>query len=145
MQIPCSFRRSFYPDGNRTQDQSVQLSASATGTGGHALLTRTYYASTETVLPGPVMQPIWSSVRAPDGSTDFGLSYHRAFASPAYDDFHDIYLQRWRLEDKPWQVLCVNRLSGAQRSVAIDEFTADGAYCQEPLEYKVRVRARVTD
>lgn len=40
------------------------------------------------------MQPVWSSVKHQDGSVDFGLSYHRAFYSPDYDDYHDIYIQR---------------------------------------------------
>lgn len=57
-------------------------------------MARTYYAETEYVLPKAVMQPTWSSVKKADGSMDYGLSYHRAFYSKEYDDYHDIYLQR---------------------------------------------------
>ena len=64
------------------------------GADGRGYLARTYYAEVEYVLPGAVMQPVWSSVKRRDGSVDFGLSYHRAFYSPDYDDYHDIYLQR---------------------------------------------------
>ncbi len=62
---------------------------------GRGYLARTYYAEVEYILPGAVMQPVWSSVKSPDGSVDFGLSYHRAFYSPDYDDYHDIYIQRF--------------------------------------------------
>ena len=30
------------------------------------------------------------------------ISYHRAIYDVNYDNFHDIYLQRWRKEDVPW-------------------------------------------
>ena len=46
------------------------------------------------MLPESIMQPVWNSVKTSDGSVDFGLSYHRAFYSKDYDDYHDIYLQR---------------------------------------------------
>lgn len=65
------------------------------GVDGRGYLARTYYAEIEYVLPGAVMQPVWSSVKRQDGSVDFGLSYHRAFYSPDYDDYHDIYIQRY--------------------------------------------------
>lgn len=52
------------------------------------------------------MQPTWSPVMAKDGSVDYGLSYHRAFYSKDYDDFHNIYLQR--------------RVSGATERGALD-------------------------
>lgn len=64
------------------------------GADGRGYLARTYYTEIEYVLPGAVMQPVWSSVKRQDGSVDFGLSYHRAFYSPDYDDYHDIYIQR---------------------------------------------------
>eukprot|EP00953_Heterococcus_sp_UTEX-ZZ885_P003373 2350-Heterococcus_DN1.PRE.1 len=97
---PFHFRRSFYPDGNETHDQTVYTSAD-----GSSYVARTYYATTEYVLPTPVMQPVWEAVKAADNSTDYGLSYHRAFYSKDYDDYHDIYLQRWRLEDVPWEIV----------------------------------------
>jgi hypothetical protein len=64
-----------------------------TSADGSSYVARTYYAATEYVLPTPVMQPVWEAVKAADNSTDFGLSYHRAFYSKDYDDYHDIYLQ----------------------------------------------------
>jgi len=106
---PFDFRRSFYPDGNKTKDQTVfaphhkrhPVSAAAAAGGEefeHALLGRTYYASVEYVLPLAVMQPIWESVKKPDAKDerdiDFALSYHRAFYESDYDKYHDIYLQR---------------------------------------------------
>ncbi|CAN0523791.1 unnamed protein product, partial [Ectocarpus sp. 8 AP-2014] len=89
---PFNMRRTLYPDGNETHDQTVFIGGCADGRG---YLARTYYAEIEYVLPGAVMQPVWSSVEHPDGSVDFGLSYHRAFYSPDYDDYHDIYIQRY--------------------------------------------------
>lgn len=64
------------------------------GSDGRGYLVRTYYAEVEYVLPEAVMQPVWDSVKKKDGVVDFGLSYHRAFYSQDYDDYHDIYLQR---------------------------------------------------
>ena len=85
--------------------------------GAVAYLGRTYFETTEYVLPAPQMQPLWESVKKWEGGpTDFGLSYHRAFYEREYDNLHDIYLQRWRQEDRPWQVLCVNRVTGEQRA-----------------------------
>jgi len=116
---PFDFRRSFYPDGNKTKDQTVfaphrkrhpvSAAAAAAAASGkdvqpeddeseNALLGRTYYASVEYVLPLAVMQPIWESVKKPDAKDerdiDFALSYHRAFYESDYDKYHDIYLQR---------------------------------------------------
>lgn len=121
---PFEFVRSFYPDGNETHDQTLLLAED----GVTALLARTYYADVEYVMPDPVMQPLWESVKHPgghdnkqssftfDGSVNYGLNYHRAFYHPAYDDVHDIYVQRWRSEDVKWQVVCVNQ-NGRQRSI----------------------------
>lgn len=66
-----------------------------TGSDGRGYLARTYYAETEYVLPEAIMQPTWESVKTPNGTVNFGLSYHRAFYSKDYDDYHDIYIQRW--------------------------------------------------
>ncbi|KAF1776446.1 EF-Hand 1, calcium-binding site [Phytophthora cactorum] len=77
-----------------------------------AYLVRTYYKTIEYWLPRPVMDPLWQSVQNPSPTktgetvTDFGLSYHRAFHHMGYDDPTNIYLQRWRMEDTPWEVLC---------------------------------------
>lgn len=122
---PYELARTFYPDGNETHDQALFQEADGT-----AYLARTYYASVEYIMPQPIMQPIWESVKFPDGHTsqqssftfdgsvNYGLNYHRAFYHTGYDDFHDIYIQRWRQEDNKWQVVCVNN-QGSQRSILI--------------------------
>ena len=65
------------------------------------------------------MQPIWEMAKKRDSTgkwvNDFGLSYHRGIYQKDYDDYHDIYLQRWRLEDKPWKVWCVERANPGNR------------------------------
>jgi len=130
---PFHFVRSFYPDGNQTYDQTVMAAP-----GGRAYLARTYYQDVEYVLPEPLMMPIWESVKDENGSVLFGLNYHRAFYEPEYDNYHDIYLQRWRKEDKPWQVICVNRITGANRTIdPLTDRNLDGSYCTSPDEYKV--------
>lgn len=84
------------------------------------------------------MQPTWESVKNADGSTNFALSYHRAEYEPGYDDYHDIAIQRWRTEDKPWKVICVNRLTHQEREVPYgkEHLNFDGEVCQDPFEYK---------
>ena len=105
---PFSFVRSFYPDTNETQDMTVMM------IGDDAALVRTYYATTEFVLASPVMQPLWESVKRPQGvsvseyegnykeNRNFGLNYHRAFYHELYDDNDDICYQRLRAEDRPY-------------------------------------------
>lgn len=44
---------------------------------------------------------------------------------------------RWRLEDLPWEVTCVNRITGESRDVPYGEFNEDRGYCNQPEEYKV--------
>ena len=89
-------------------------------------------------MPDPVMQPLWESVKHPsghtsqqsqftyDGSVNFGLNFHRAFYHIGYDDFHDVYLQRWRNEDNKWEVVCVNSV-GSQRSILVPGQTLEEA------------------
>ena len=84
---------------------------------GAAYLFRTYYDTVEYVLPKAAMQPTWESVKNEDGSTNHALTFHRAEYHPGYDDYHDIYMQRWRTEDKPFNVICVNRLTKQEREV----------------------------
>ncbi|OQR87711.1 carbohydrate-binding protein [Achlya hypogyna] len=110
---PFEFARSLYPSGateapggqpiNETHDHTV-LSRGQDG-----FLLQSYYKTVEYWLPRPVMDPLWESVKRPDGSVDFGLSYHRAFFSDAYDNVDDIYLQRFRSEDSNWSISCCNR------------------------------------
>jgi len=140
---PFDFMRTLYPDGNETRDQTVWKAPD-----GRAYLGRTYYTDVEYVLPAPVMQPLWESVKGPDGLTDFGLSFHRSTYSSDYDNFHDIYLQRWRVEDRPWKVMCVHRITGERREVQRGDSIADVTnatlnpvnmrdVCIDPDEYKV--------
>jgi hypothetical protein len=130
---PFEFVRSLYPDGNQTHDQTLFQKEDGT-----AYLIRAYYQTVEYVLPKAVMQPTWESVKNADGSTNFALSYHRAEYEPGYDDYHDIYLQRWRTEDQPWKVICINRLTLQEREVPYgeDHLNFDGEVCQDPFEYK---------
>ena len=126
---PFTFVRSFYPDGNRTRDQTIFQED-----GGSAYLIRTFYDTVEYVLPSPIMQPIWESVKNADGSTNFPLTYHRAQYEEGYDNYHDIYLQRWRGEDKPWQVLCIDRITHTEREIP---YGAKGdELCSGPFEFK---------
>ncbi|DAZ98674.1 TPA: hypothetical protein N0F65_008800 [Lagenidium giganteum] len=107
---PFLFTRSFFPDAplespggqsiNETHDQTIAF------VGETAYLIRTYFKTVEYWLPRPVMDPLWQSVQNPDNTTNFGLNYHRAFYHQGYDNPNDIYLQRWRMEDTPWQVIC---------------------------------------
>ncbi|KAG6962434.1 hypothetical protein JG688_00008603 [Phytophthora aleatoria] len=119
---PFAFLYSLYPDAapleapgghsiNETHDQTVAI-ISTPNKQDAAYLVRTYYKTIEYWLPRPVMDPLWQSVQKPSATktgetvTDFGLSYHRAFHHMGYDNPTDIYLQRWRMEDTPWEVLC---------------------------------------
>ena len=37
----------------------------------------------------------------------------------------------------PWQVTCVNRITGESRDVPYGEFNEGRGYCNQPEEYKV--------
>ena len=41
------------------------------------------------------------------------------------------------MEDLPWEVKCVNRITGESRDVPYGEFNEDRGYCNQPEEYKV--------
>ena len=129
---PFYFRRSLYPDGNQTRDQVTSWDAS-----GLAMLSRTYYQTADYVLPEAMMQPVWESVKLQNGATNFRNSYHRTNYEIGYDNYHDIFLQRWRKEDKPWEVLCVNKITGVNRSIPLGTYNADGSICNDPEEYKI--------
>jgi hypothetical protein len=126
---PFTLVRSFYPDGNKTRDQTLHKDED-----GVAYIIRTYYATIEYTLPKAIMQPIWESVKNEDGSTNFSLSYHRAHYEPGYDDYHDIDLQRWRGEDKQWQVVCVNKKTQVKREIPYGREGFD--LCDNRLEFK---------
>ena len=101
---PFLFRRSFYPDGNATRDQVTYKN------GEQFVIGRTYYATVYFVMPEAIMQPVWESVKNQYGNvvnglrTNFTVNYHRAYYDAGYDNFHDIYNQRWRNEDQPYKV-----------------------------------------
>ena len=95
---PYQFVKSFRPDQNETHDMTVIQDAN-----GVAHLARTYYATTSYFLPEPVMQPMWESVKFPNGTCNYGLNYHRSFYSSGYDDNDDICNQRLRKEDKAFK------------------------------------------
>ena len=143
---PFDFVRSLYPDGNQTKDQTIVYGSETTiqkeeGTGEQArpaYLIRTYYATVEYVLPSAIMQPIWESVKNKDGEINFALSYHRANYEPDYDNFHDIYLQRWRKEDTPWKVICIHKQTGIEREVPYgkDHLNWNGDVCDDSKELK---------
>ncbi|KAJ8613683.1 hypothetical protein CTAYLR_003143 [Chrysophaeum taylorii] len=148
---PFTFRRSFYPDGNETRDQvawrrpdssssssSSSSSFSSSSSSSGAVLARKYATQVEYVMPAPQMHPVWEMVASSSSSSssssterDFALSYHRGKYQREYDDYHDIYLQRWRLEDKPWLVLCVDRVDPSKNySVPRGQSTGEnGATC----------------
>ena len=103
----------------------------------------TYFAEIEHLLPGAQMQPIWEMAKKKDSTgkwvNDFGLSYHRGIYQKDYDDYHDIYLQRWRLEDKPWKVWCVERANPGNRYLVPRGHSTGENYalCPDPEFYKV--------
>jgi hypothetical protein len=129
---PFFFKRSLYPDGNRTRDQASFINDEK-----RPVLARTYYATVEYLVPQAVMQPIWESVKNKDGTINFRLNYHRANYDVGYDNYHDIYMQRWQTEDKAYNVTCVNRITGERRNVKNGEYNEDGDVCNNPIEYKV--------
>lgn len=127
---PFVFVRSFYPDGNKTRDFNLFQDED-----GSSYLIRTFYNTIEYLLPTPVMDPIWESVKNSDGSTNFGLTYHRAFYHTGYDDYDDIRAQRWSGEDQPWKVLCIDRITETEREIP---YGAQGnELCTGPFEMKV--------
>ena len=131
---PFMFKRSFYPDGNQTRDQVVFINEE-----GKPVLGRTYYQTVEFLQPEAVMQPVWESVKDKNGTTDFRANYLRGVYDPGYDNYHDIFYQRWRKENVEYKVLCVDRLDPTQvREVPSGEFIAGtGSICRDPEEYKV--------
>jgi hypothetical protein len=118
---PFVMEHTLYPDApleapgglsiNETHDLSVILRSDGNKNDGRerAFLVHTYFKTVNFWLPRAVMNPLWESVQTANGTTDFGLNYHRAFFHEDYDDPDDIYLQRWRMEDKPWSIQCCER------------------------------------
>lgn len=119
---PFTWAWALWPDGNETVDFTVVQGAppapaapGAPPSSGvaPAFLARTYYATVSYVLPAPVMQPQWESVKtfasaeATEVDVNFALDYHRGFYASGYDDPEDIYVQRWRMEDTAWKLCAV--------------------------------------
>lgn len=134
---PFLFRRSFYPDGNQTRDQVIFVNEE-----NRPVLGRTYFQTIQYLLPEAIMQPTWESVKNRDGSKNFRISYHRAFYDIGYDNFHDIYIQRWRREDLQWNVQCRNKVTGEVRNIPsgvyeTDSVTKEQTVCRDPIEEKI--------
>lgn len=141
---PFYFKRSFYPDGNTTRDQVIFQMVENGIT--KSILARTYYATVEFLLPETVMQPIWESTKNRDGTINYRTSYLRAAYDAGYDNYHDIFYQRWRKEDQDWRVYCEDKKTKARRYVSSSEFTKEGdgyeikdygTVCLDPEERKV--------
>jgi hypothetical protein len=126
---PFLFRRSFYPDGNQTRDQVVFVNDE-----GQPVLARTYYQTIEYILPEAMMQPVWESAKDRSGTINYRSNYHRAFYSEGYDNFNDIYLQRWTKEDLPYSVSCRNKITLVERPAGLN---AQGFVCNDPEEEKI--------
>ena len=131
---PFLFKRSFYPDGNQTRDQVVFINED-----GKPVLARTYYQTVEFVQADAIMQPVWEAVKDKNGTTEFRANYLRGVYNVGYDDFHDIFYQRWRKEDIPYRVLCINRLDPTKIRVVPQGVFVEGTgdICLDPEEYKV--------
>ena len=131
---PFLFKRSFYPDGNKTRDQVIFINEE-----NKPVLARTYYQTVEFLQPEAVMQPVWESVKDKNGTTDYRANYLRGNYDAGYDNFHDIFYQRWRKETVPYKVLCINRLdTSLVRDVPAGVYIeGTDAICYDPEEYKV--------
>ncbi|TMW62075.1 hypothetical protein Poli38472_009568 [Pythium oligandrum] len=144
---PFHFVHSFYPDAplespggmsiNETHDQTIAIiPASDTTQPDRAYLIRTFFKTVEYWLPRPVMDPLWESVRDENDKTQFGLSYHRAFYHEGYDNPNDIYLQRWRMEDMPWEVVCCKPTDPTNCVVDNDVPSDPARVCPDGFEKK---------
>ena len=128
---PFLFLRSLYPDGNQTDDQvlsTTRVNSTSTNAGSamknenmtfaFSSLIRSYDYTVEYVKPAAISQPVWESVKFDNGSVNYRVNYHRAYYAVGYDNYHDIYLQRWRQEDQPWKIICVDKITGSNRTTS---------------------------
>jgi hypothetical protein len=129
---PFYFRRTFYPDGNQTRDQVFFYDDNS-----RPMVARTYFQTVEYLLPEAMMQPVWESVKFRNGTVNYRSSYHRAVFDAGYDNFHDVYNQRWRNETEEWNVVCVDKITGAERPIEAGNYTEEGTVCHDPHEYKI--------
>lgn len=155
---PFVFQRSFYPDGapleapggqsiNETHDYTLALVPARDETSEpQAYLLRAYYKTVEYWLPRAVMDPLWQSVQTPDGKTNFGLSYHRALYHSGYDNPNDIYLQRWRMEDVAWELVCCEPTNKTNCVSYTQIPSSPSAICPDGMEkQQIRGQSQVSD
>ena len=83
------------------------------------------------------MQPVWESAKSRSGTINYRSNYHRTFYDIGYDNFNDIYNQRWRKEDIPYEVYCENKLTGVRRQVPSGTYNSEGFVCDDPSEKKI--------
>ncbi len=129
---PFLFRRSFYPDGNTTRDQVIFVNEETV-----PVVARTYYQTVEFLLPEAMMQPTWESAKSRKGEINYRSNYHRAWYHIGYDNFNDIYAQRWRKEDVEYKVVCQNKITLSLRTPPSGVYNADGFVCDDPSETKI--------
>jgi hypothetical protein len=129
---PFLFRRSFYPDGNQTRDQVIFVNDE-----NQPLLGRTYYQTVEFLLPQAIMQPVWESAKDRTGVINYRSNYHRAEYDAGYDNYNDIFLQRWRKEDIEYKVVCINKITGEERYPDAIASENQDSVCLDPSERKV--------
>ena len=83
--------------------------------------------------------PSWESAKGRDGDINHRSNYHRAFYDIGYDNYNDIYNQRWRKEHIAYEVYCENKESFERRLVPPNEYTPEGFICKDPEERKIVV------
>lgn len=132
---PFVFAHSLRPD----DDEVVDLTILQEEDTGNAYMARTFYSTTRYILPAPVMQPIWSAIYDANDEIDFSLNYHRAYYHYGYDNPEDIYMQRWRLEDIPWEIRFGNGWVETYDEVR-DLFILTHTVTSEVVEYKPKDR-----
>ena len=152
---PFTFAHSLLPDGNETVDLTI------ISTFDHSLdpsnctkpdqfvadddcskvsfLARTYYATKSYLMPLPIMQPVWESVKDEHGNVNFAANFHRALYAAGYDNPDDIYKQRWRMEDKQWQITVKKWIERFDSEG--DVFTLTNRDTSETFSYKAEERA----
>lgn len=83
------------------------------------------------------MQPVWESAKSRTGDINYRSNYHRANYDIGYDNYNDIYLQRWRKEDVLYEVICEDKITGSRRNVSSGKYNDDGFICDDPNERKI--------
>ena len=143
---PFIYKQSLYPDApveapgrlpvKESHDHTVIVDPNTRV----AFFIKTYFKDVNYWLPRPVMQPLWESINFADkNGTDFALSYHRGVYHRGYDDPEDIYLQRWRAEERTWNHTCCyptgrceDNLYQPQQDIIILTPDTQGDYFERP-------------